>query len=155
MLFHYFKVIIERIHLGIVFIPLGTEDGTIANILIATIMMYSVFESRGLWFKLLNNKLMEFIGILSYSIYIWQQFFICKTSYWVNSYPFNLLILIFVAWGSYTFIEKPFLKLKERFTIHWVKSRLTSMDFVNDCSWENNLFRYIQIEFKTKILFEN
>jgi peptidoglycan/LPS O-acetylase OafA/YrhL len=105
-----------KLHSGPLFIPLGIGDGTIANIVIAVIMMYSVFGPRRQWYKFLNLKWMNFIGILSYSIYLWQQFFLNKTEFVYNSFPVSVLFIAMASLFSYYLIEKPFLKLKSRFS---------------------------------------
>jgi peptidoglycan/LPS O-acetylase OafA/YrhL len=107
-------------HLDFIFIPLGTTFGSIANLFIGLIMMYSVFGPQKLWFKLLNTKLLNYIGILSYSIYLWQQFFmfnsqISKKSVWITDFPQNIFFMILAALFSYYVIEKPFLRLKSKF----------------------------------------
>jgi peptidoglycan/LPS O-acetylase OafA/YrhL len=96
---------------------LGTTSGIIANLSIAIIMFYSVFGPKGLWFKFLNLRLLNFIGILSYSIYLWQQFFICKSSNWFTQFPQNIFILFAFAFSSHYIIENPFMKLKTRFSV--------------------------------------
>ncbi len=108
-------ILLTKAHLSFLFIPFGKTYGTIANILIASIMMYSVFGPKGIWFKFLNFKVINFIGILSYSIYLWQEFFIYKSALWINRFPQNIFLVTVVASCSYFFIEQPFLKLKSRF----------------------------------------
>ncbi|MEP6747110.1 MAG: acyltransferase [Bacteroidota bacterium] len=105
-----------KLHSGPLFIPLGIGDGTIANIVIAVIMMYSVFGPRKQWYTFLNLKWMNFIGILSYSIYLWQQFFLNNTGQFYNTLPVNLIFIVMAALFSYYLIEKPFLKLKSKFS---------------------------------------
>jgi len=107
---------IPYLHLNLILIPFRTSYGTVANIAIASIMLFSVFGPAGPWFKFLNSKIMNQIGIWSYSIYIWQQFFINKTGLWINKLPLNILLLFICALFSYYIIEKPFLKLKSKFS---------------------------------------
>lgn len=76
----YFPYLANKVHLRIIFIPIGTTHGTIANILIALIMMYSVFGPKGIWFRILNLKLINYAGLISYSIYLWQEIFLYKTT---------------------------------------------------------------------------
>lgn len=64
----------------------------------------------------LNSKVMVHIGMLSYSLYIWQQLFLNnKIHYWFNQFPQNICLVFVVAHMSYYFIEMPFLKQKARF----------------------------------------
>lgn len=71
--------------------------------------------------RFLNLKLVSQIGILSYSLYIWQQIFTYKQP-WGGKFPysgsviFNLTLLIIVGFISYNFFEKKFLNLKRRFS---------------------------------------
>jgi peptidoglycan/LPS O-acetylase OafA/YrhL len=70
---------------------------------------------------LLSNKMLVKLGILSYSLYIWQQIFTVYQP-WVGHFKYadseilNLLVLFIVAWASYTFYESKFLKLKKRYS---------------------------------------
>lgn len=69
------------------------------------------------WF--LNSFAMKQIGVLSYSIYIWQQLFTAfdgKLPNYLVNYPFNLFWIIAVSAISYYFYERFFLSLKTRFT---------------------------------------
>ena len=111
----YLKEWTEKNDLGFIFIPLGGTHGIIGNLVIGFIMMFSVFGPQGIWFKFLNLRMINYIGILSYSLYLWQQFFINKTANWYDSFPVNLCCIIIMALFSYYFVEKPFLKLKSKF----------------------------------------
>ena len=69
----------------------------------------------GTWFfSLLNTRAFKQIGVLSYSLYIWQELFTSQQP-WGGSLWWNLPALFLVAWLSYHFYEKAFLKLKDRF----------------------------------------
>ena len=94
----------------------GSTYGTIANMLIAVILICSVFGLKGTWFKFLNSRIMEQIGIWSYSIYLWQQLFTANKDHFINRFPFNLGFILIASLSSYYFIEKPFLRLKTRFS---------------------------------------
>ncbi len=124
----YFPYLANKVHLKFIFIPLGTTHGTIANILIALIMMYSVFGPQGIWFKMLNLRLVNYMGLLSYSIYLWQEIFLYKSDYWINEFPQNIILIFAVAMCSYHLIEKPFLKLKYKFQGQPDKEHEASMD---------------------------
>ena len=88
---------------------------SLTNFAIVFIIFYSVHSKDSLWFKFLNLKWLSFIGVLSYSIYLWQQIFINNTPYFYNKFPYNIIGIVVMALFSYYVIEKPFLKLKDKF----------------------------------------
>ncbi len=101
--------------LDFIFIPLGMSFGTIANILIAIVMMFSIYGPHGTWYHFLNLKTLNYLGLLSYSLYLWQQLFINRTTHWINQFPQNIILTFLCALFSYYIIEKPFLRIKTRF----------------------------------------
>jgi peptidoglycan/LPS O-acetylase OafA/YrhL len=102
----------NKIQMEAIFIPLGVSFGTIANFAIAFFMMYVVFGPQKILHRVLNTKFLNFIGLLSYSLYLWQQIFIAGSDHWIGKYPVNILFLSLTALFSYYIIEKPFLKIK-------------------------------------------
>jgi peptidoglycan/LPS O-acetylase OafA/YrhL len=102
-------------YLRFVFVLFGELTGTIANVAIAIIMLYSVYGPKGGWHKLLNSKAFNYVGILSYSLYLWQQIYIAKKGWWVTHFPQNIILIFLTAMFSYYVIERPFLRLKSRF----------------------------------------
>lgn len=65
--------------------------------------------------RMLNWKPMVAIGVLSYSLYLWQNPFLLgdRENVW-TTFPQNLVFAIAAAVFSYFAIEKPFLRLKDR-----------------------------------------
>lgn len=85
------------------------------NICILFILFWCVYVPSG-FAKLLNTRLFLQVGILSYSIYIWQQLILTSMiSTWFNKFPQNMAVVFVVGIFSYYVIEKPILKLKHRF----------------------------------------
>lgn len=71
--------------------------------------------------QFLENKVLVYVGKLSYSLYVWQQLFLSSTEFWLQYksltlFPLNYLLIICCALVSYHFIEMPFLKLKHKFS---------------------------------------
>ena len=64
------------------------------------------------WHKVLNSKILNYIGILSYSLYLWQQIYVEFKGSLIRS----VILITITAMASYYDIEKPFLKLKSRFS---------------------------------------
>jgi peptidoglycan/LPS O-acetylase OafA/YrhL len=80
-------------------------------LLIAVLVWILVYHSRTLG-AFLNSRVLVGFGILSYSMYLWQQPFTHITS--LSSIPGRLLMITFAAIGSYYLVELPFLSLKAR-----------------------------------------
>jgi len=107
---------LENYYLLMICNALLTSHGTIANFCTGIIILYSINNTKGIWFKFLNTKLLNFIGILSYSLYLWQQIFLIGSNSTFRDFPQNLIFLFAMALFSYYVIEKPFLKLKHKFS---------------------------------------
>lgn len=87
----------------------------LAAICIGFVISANITIQRNLTFKLLNFRPLKFIGILSYSIYIWQQLFLANnTRIPFSKFPLNLLFLIIVPCLSFFFYERYFLKIKDK-----------------------------------------
>lgn len=72
----------------------------------------------GGWFgQVMNWKPLAYIGMWSYSIYLWQELFLDheKTGLGIPL-PYNVILTFAVSILSYYLIEQQFLKLKDRFT---------------------------------------
>jgi peptidoglycan/LPS O-acetylase OafA/YrhL len=88
---------------------------SIINITIAILVHRSVYRSRDWIGRVLNWKPISFVGLLSYSLYLWQQLFLNRNSTaWVNAFPQNLVFAVTTALASYLLLEKPLLKLRHR-----------------------------------------
>lgn len=89
------------------------------SVLIGYVIVSNIKPSQDFIYKLLNTKLLSWIGILSYSVYIWQQIFTSqdmRLPKMMVVFPFNLIFIIVVPLLSYFFYEKYFLKLKSKFS---------------------------------------
>jgi peptidoglycan/LPS O-acetylase OafA/YrhL len=65
--------------------------------------------------RVLNLAPLRFVGVLSYSLYLWQQLFLNRHSdSWVAAFPVNLVLVFAAAMASYYIVERPFLMLKDR-----------------------------------------
>jgi len=85
------------------------------NASLAILIHRSVYCSRDYMGRFLNWKPVAFIGILSYSLYLWQQLFLNRNStVWASAFPLNLCFAIAAALCSYFLLEKPFLRLRRR-----------------------------------------
>jgi peptidoglycan/LPS O-acetylase OafA/YrhL len=77
--------------------------------IIIALFIYAAIERKD-WF--LNNRFMFQAGLLSYSLYLWQQPFLNRnlTMGWTR-FPINILLAVGCATGSYYVVERPFLSM--------------------------------------------
>lgn len=107
--------IIKRLHLGYFSLPFGGSLGTLTSVSIGLIILISS-NFKSLWSGFLNLKFMDYIGKISYSLYLYQQIFALYFKHKMNI-GLAFLLSIVAALASYYLIEKPFLKLKKRFNV--------------------------------------
>jgi peptidoglycan/LPS O-acetylase OafA/YrhL len=87
----------------------------VINILIAILVHRSVYCWSDWMGRVLNWRPLVFCGVLSYSLYLWQQPFLNRYSTaWTNAFPQNLVFTIAAALMSYLLLEKPLMKLRYR-----------------------------------------
>lgn len=87
--------------------------GTTMNVLLAILIHRSVYCQRSSWGRFLESRPIVWVGLLSYSLYLWQQpFFTRGSSAWIASFPQNLFLSGSVALLSYFLIEKPLLRIR-------------------------------------------
>ena len=100
--------------LGFITLPFGN---IIASLGAAFFIASSIVSKNTLTYKILNHPIMVYIGVLSYSLYIWQQLFVAaEPMYWWPHFPLNLLLIFVAAMLSYHLWEKMFLRMKDKFT---------------------------------------
>ena len=81
------------------------------------LLLQSVLMPEFSAFKFLNRPWMVRIGVLSYSLYIWQQLAYVLWPFpklWFLAFPATFV----AGWLSYKFLEKPFLVLRSKFRAH-------------------------------------
>lgn len=107
-----------KLMFGIFTVTIGNTIQSIAAAYL--ISSYATIE-KGYIYKILNLSLLKYLGVLSYSLYIWQQpFFSSPSTFGYNShplliFPINLIAALTVAALSYHFLEMPLLGLRKRF----------------------------------------
>lgn len=86
---------------------------TVTNLGIALSIDWCVTNSRGLIGSVLNARPLVVVGWLSYSLYLWQQPFLDRTSSSpLTAFPLNLLLAVSLAILSYVAVERPALRLR-------------------------------------------
>lgn len=70
-----------------------------------------------LWTTVLSSPILLWAGSISYSLYLWQQLFMAPVSLYSNRLLLVWPLMFVVAWCSYRFIERPFIRLGREFLI--------------------------------------
>lgn len=109
-LFFFFPLYAPKIYLQISFILQSLGVG------LFLLWIYNHQASRVT--RVLNTKLMTYIGKISYGLYVYQGLFL-RTGpggkLWIQHFPQNIFLTIIVSILSYHFIEKYFLGFKNKF----------------------------------------
>jgi peptidoglycan/LPS O-acetylase OafA/YrhL len=85
------------------------------NVCIALLIESSTRHDGTLAGRFLNWKPVAFVGVLSYSLYLWQQLFLDRDSnQWINAFPQNIVFAVVAALLSYFLIERSFLGFRHR-----------------------------------------
>jgi peptidoglycan/LPS O-acetylase OafA/YrhL len=106
---------------------------TICGASTAIFLLWCVRNPSSLVGRVLNARLIMHIGVLSYSIYLWQTLFLHNanatvfgpTRRYIGSFPGNWLAVLVVASLSFYLVEKPSLRLRNRFitTLHLYRTK--------------------------------
>jgi peptidoglycan/LPS O-acetylase OafA/YrhL len=88
---------------------------TLNGMSMAAFILY-VSRTPGGWLgRSLNFRPVAIVGVLSYSIYLWQQLFTTpENTTWASRMPGMLVCLAVVPLLSYLFVEQPALRLRNR-----------------------------------------
>jgi len=77
------------------------------------ILRWSLFRAPG--HRLLNRGWLPKLGVLSYSVYLWQQLVVVPhSSAWIKAFPLNIILAISLGAASYYLLERPLLELRKR-----------------------------------------
>lgn len=113
----------ERLH--------GTYSATIGITLNSALIAYCILfvtrrpQSPGV--RALEWAPLRRIGILSYSLYLWQQLFLGESHWSWAKFPLNLCACFVAAVLSNFIVERPFLKLRRRFSSHATAAPVTAI----------------------------
>jgi peptidoglycan/LPS O-acetylase OafA/YrhL len=103
-------------------LPIGY---TLNGATIAVFLLWCTRNPQSAVGRVLNWGPIVEIGVLSYSIYIWQTLFLHANNvqifgtqpgvlHWISSFPGNWVSILVIAWLSYYLVEQPSLQLRSR-----------------------------------------
>ncbi|MGA8103795.1 MAG: acyltransferase [Candidatus Acidiferrales bacterium] len=104
----WFATILPRKPAGVFVLAISP---TITALCIGGIMIYVVENTDTIAAKILNNRVIRHIGVVSYSLYLWQEIFTARQ---LPLLPWGFLYAFAVAELSYWVVERPSLRLRSR-----------------------------------------
>jgi peptidoglycan/LPS O-acetylase OafA/YrhL len=84
---------------------------TLQGISISLITLYVVRHPETLSGRILNTAIFRHIGVISYSLYLWQNILTADAA---RYFPFNLAAILLCAELSFRLVERPSLRLRDR-----------------------------------------
>ena len=99
--------LVEQRFRGMYALPVGI---TLNAAIITLLMAYLVQNPRSWAGTILNTKLLRHLGVISYSLYIWQQIYNGPA---FDVFPLNLLLAWVTAELSFRLVERPALRLRD------------------------------------------
>ena len=88
---------------------------SLTNLVVAVLIIWCIRNPQSGIGRVLETGPMRWIGILSYSLYLWQQPFLDRySSSPLCAFPLNLLLAFVLAVCSYYLVERPCLRIKSR-----------------------------------------
>lgn len=91
-----------------------TYGSTIGASLIAFMILSIISQPEHLICQLLRTRVFIFVGLISYSLYLWQQLFTNISMPVHLEFPSNIIASLAAASFSYYLVERPFLRIKDR-----------------------------------------
>ncbi len=93
------------------------------GLVVAFLLLWVVRHPGSLLVRGLSTPVLRHIGVLSYSLYLWQQLFLRTKNPgwteefpgWAGVFPFNFVACFVAAELSYSLVESPVLRLRDRF----------------------------------------
>lgn len=97
---------------GLYELPIGKSADIVA---ISILIVASLSFSNGILFRVFNWRPLVYVGVLSYSLYVWNNIFLLWRGHWFNVFPYNFACVVIMGILSHYLVEKPFLKIKNKF----------------------------------------
>ena len=92
---------------------------TYTGVLISFVLLWTVRNAESLPGRVLNARWITHIGVLSYSIYLWQTLLLHHMNAsvfagvsWIGQFPLNWIAILVIAELSYYLVEQPSLRVR-------------------------------------------
>lgn len=88
-----------------------TVGYTLRGILVSIVLVYAMQNPLSPFGRILNTRVFRHVGVISYSLYLWQQLFTGPNAFW---FPLNLMIVLACAEASFFLVERPAFLVRDR-----------------------------------------
>jgi peptidoglycan/LPS O-acetylase OafA/YrhL len=102
-------------------VPVSVILSPLIQAIAATYLICSyIYNQTGIFYSVLNARMVTLLGVCSYSIYVWQEIFFLSPhdegspGWFVFYWPYNIVGILVAGILSYLCIEKPLLGLRGR-----------------------------------------
>ncbi|WP_242360393.1 acyltransferase [Anaeromyxobacter sp. SG17] len=90
----------------------------VGSLAVGSLILWAVHNSGSRVGLLLNSRPAVHVGVISYSLYLWQQpFFAPGLPSVLSFWPVNFLAAFFAAELSYRFVEQPLLRVRDKILV--------------------------------------
>jgi len=105
----------------IMFLPVEkSREATLAVVALVAILLLTISNTAGIY-RLLTGNLPSYIGLTSYSLYLWHWSIIVLSRFTLGIHwwtiPFQLILILVISHLSYKFIELPIRRSKQKTSI--------------------------------------
>ena len=88
---------------------------TLEGLCIALLLIWFTCQPMGAIGRALNQPIVVHVGLISYSLYLWQQLFVNEKTVWtIGRFPMNVILAVAIAEISFHFVERPWLRARDR-----------------------------------------
>lgn len=88
------------------------------------LLLYATSHPQNPLGRILNHPILRHIGVISYSLYLWQQLFTFNERF--STFPWNVLIIFACAETSYFLVERPSFYLRDKVLLWREKQKKVS-----------------------------
>ena len=96
---------------GVMFLPVSAAVPTTVGIVVLSAILIACLKQGTAAYKLLTLEKVAFVGLISYSLYLWHWTVLCISRWTIGvhwwSAPFQIGLMLLMATGSYKWIERP------------------------------------------------
>jgi len=95
---------------------------SLRSAILPLLILCTVLRPGGAVGRLLETKAARWLGMISYSLYLWQQLFLVWDTARVpvlkplQTFPLGLVAALAFAWASYAFVERPLIARGRRWS---------------------------------------